>query len=384
MILILNRFLLLIFGFLTLLALFNPATFIASMEEDRWAEWATFYAFFTAFGFAIIGFIQSPKNDWKKKGCDPCEGSGGVQIRLLIPNLMFLGLALFCLLVALEEISWGQRLFAYKPPDLFLEKNYQQELNFHNFLKNKAWVLGPIRIVLDPKYLAAYIAIIYGVLFPLITFYLARWEKGLGWISTLAPTMTFIPLFTFVAWVELTYPIKFSGEAAELLLGLLFLSDLLLRIQPIALLPARLYPAFPVIVIGFVFLFGIATTWSIDFFRFGYNPDAITQTKNELDLIRKDLLSGSVIQPSLFESSGFHKRIFTAVESGYLRFGNRHSYFLDPWNNSYWISYQEGRIIIYSMGPNRRRDVSFHDLTLEAFTSGGFDGDDIVMGFPFP
>lgn len=38
------------------------------------------------------------------------------------------------LLFALEEISWGQRLFGIESPELFLEYNYQQETNFHNFL----------------------------------------------------------------------------------------------------------------------------------------------------------------------------------------------------------------------------------------------------------
>ena len=37
------------------------------------------------------------------------------------------------LFVLMEEISFGQRIFGFKSPDLFLKLNQQQEINFHNF-----------------------------------------------------------------------------------------------------------------------------------------------------------------------------------------------------------------------------------------------------------
>ena len=40
------------------------------------------------------------------------------------------------LIFALEEISWGQRIFDIDSPELFLEHNFQQETNIHNFLVN--------------------------------------------------------------------------------------------------------------------------------------------------------------------------------------------------------------------------------------------------------
>ena len=83
----------------------------------------------------------------------------------------------------------------------------------------------------------------------------------------------------------------------------------------------------------------------------------------------------------LFRKSSIHKRLFTAVRTGYFHFGkrgsfldhrlspaegqgpearrDRYGYFLDPWNNPYWIRYEHGsgRAVIYSFGPNRRRDT---------------------------
>ncbi|SLN32085.1 hypothetical protein TRL7639_01386 [Falsiruegeria litorea R37] len=45
---------------------------------------------------------------------------------------IFLGLA--WLLFAFEEISWGQRVLGIETPEVMLEYNYQEELNFHNLI----------------------------------------------------------------------------------------------------------------------------------------------------------------------------------------------------------------------------------------------------------
>jgi len=47
-------------------------------------------------------------------------------------NLFYLLLALFFLVCAGEELSWGQRLFGWQTPEILLEKNMQQETNLHN------------------------------------------------------------------------------------------------------------------------------------------------------------------------------------------------------------------------------------------------------------
>ena len=41
------------------------------------------------------------------------------------------------LIFALEEISWGQRIFGIESPEFFLRHNYQQETNIHNFFINR-------------------------------------------------------------------------------------------------------------------------------------------------------------------------------------------------------------------------------------------------------
>ena len=51
---------------------------------------------------------------------------------------------------------------------------------------------------------------------------------------------------------------------------------------------------------------------------------------------------------------------------------DRQGYFLDPWNNPYWLltDRDEDKVYIYSFGPNRRRDSDTHPLE-------EWEGDDI-------
>ena len=74
---------------------------------------------------------------------------------------------------------------------------------------------------------------------------------------------------------------------------------------------------------------------------------------------------------------GVHKRLYTFVRQygqGHLTRGafarlraeglapERAAFFLDPWNSPYWIRFDcrssPRRILVYSLGPNRRRDSS--------------------------
>ena len=76
--------------------------------EDTLLEWGTFVL---AFAGGVIFLI--------------CAYKGS---RFSI----FLGLA--WLLFAFEEISWGQRVLGIETPEVMLEYNYQEELNFHNLI----------------------------------------------------------------------------------------------------------------------------------------------------------------------------------------------------------------------------------------------------------
>ena len=77
--------------------------------EDSLLEWGTFgIAMLASILFLISGIL-----------------------RTRFAYLLFIAWLIF----ALEEISWGQRVFNIASPSFFEEYNYQQETNIHNFLK---------------------------------------------------------------------------------------------------------------------------------------------------------------------------------------------------------------------------------------------------------
>ena len=108
---------------------------------------------------------------------------------------------------------------------------------------------------------------------------------------------------------------------------------------------------------------------------------------SELSLLKEDVVSGAT--DKLRAKKSIHKRVFTSVRDGYLRLSSgrylagrstpadttahdaRHDrlgYFLDPWNNPYWIQFNKktGKGALYSFGPNRRRDVSIRNASRPA------------------
>lgn len=78
--------------------------------EDSFLEWGTaILAFLASFLFFYSGMIGS--------------------------RFYFI-LCIAWLIFALEEISWGQRVFNFNSPQLFMAYNLQHEINIHNFFVN--------------------------------------------------------------------------------------------------------------------------------------------------------------------------------------------------------------------------------------------------------
>ena len=93
---------------MVLLFKFAPDYYGLISQEDQPVEWATVVLYLAA---AFL-FLRH-----------------GLRRRRVFDSLV----GLYCLFVAGEEFSWGQRLLGLKPPKLFLEENVQQEINLHNF-----------------------------------------------------------------------------------------------------------------------------------------------------------------------------------------------------------------------------------------------------------
>ena len=93
------------------LATSYPALYVRMTYEDLYGEWLQTWLFAMVFLLALPLAGHQPAYRW-----------------------FFTLLALAGFYVVMEEISWGQRLFAIESPEFFVENNVQGETNLHNFL----------------------------------------------------------------------------------------------------------------------------------------------------------------------------------------------------------------------------------------------------------
>jgi len=304
-----------------------PDFYYMSVQEDEYIEWASFWAFLLAAVAAVV------------KSREPDAGR--------FPWFMY-GIALFCFVVAMEEISWGQRVLGYRPPAYFLEHNFQQEFNFHNVIDTDYRKLALSAIIAG-----------YGVLLPLLAI-VAPLRRLFDRLGIVVPPLGLLPLFAATFLMYLIYPFGHSGEWVELMLGLGML---------FALLPTSLQPMLAgwavVMVLGIVS--GAATRMQRD-----EHPATMAAAQAEVEAIKRDFESGRATS-----RCSLHKRLYSFVVK-YEQFGlqqgefaslvsqgmpeERAEFLLDPWNSPYWIRHRCNRktktrtYFVYSFGPNRRRE----------------------------
>ena len=313
------------------LAAADPYRYEALLQEDRFVEWWTVGLFAAA---ALVRFRQA------------------VPRRRVFDLLV----ALFCLFVAGEEFSWGQRLLGFTPPAPFLEHNTQQEFTLHNF----ADVFG------KPKGVLILALLGYGLCLPLVA-RLAPGRRLLARVGATAPPVSVVPWFIGAAGLLVWYPADFTGEWVETLAGALFF---------VSALPSRrtLWRGVGLSVAAAAALTLLSGSMSRD------SPAQIACARAEVEALMADVTAGGAASPKLLRRRGsVHKRVWTAFEDDYVdpnqmrTFAEiqceglpgggdgRRRYVVDPWGMAYWIRAErprggERRLIVYSMGPNRRRD----------------------------
>ena len=106
----------------------QPKLFGRICEEDRLVENAQFFLFLAA---GLVGIWLSLLL-WETRG-----------FHNAVPYTLF---ALLCLFIAMEEISWGQRVFEFETPRQMRSLSTQREFNIHN--------LRPIQGTLFAVYIA--------------------------------------------------------------------------------------------------------------------------------------------------------------------------------------------------------------------------------------
>ena len=92
----------------------SPGFYLAAVQEDSFVEYFQSIFFFLVAPFALsigLRLLKSHRN---------------------FAGLLYLVFSIGLLLIALEEISWGQRIFHFKCPGFFTDHNDQREINLHN------------------------------------------------------------------------------------------------------------------------------------------------------------------------------------------------------------------------------------------------------------
>ena len=120
----------------------DQEAFLVWIREDGLVEWLTFAVLLITSAFSFIMSYAFSRSE---------PESGAKRVWLFLGFLFLFG--------AMEEISWGQRVFGIESPQWFLKHNRQGETNLHNLLVfgvniNKL-VFGKILAILIGIYLLA-------------------------------------------------------------------------------------------------------------------------------------------------------------------------------------------------------------------------------------
>jgi hypothetical protein len=174
----------------------DPYYYNRLTKEDNIVEWLTVI-------FLLLGSILSVFHAVKIKP--------GMRQYLWF----FVLYALACSLFAIEEISWGQRIFNVKSPEYFVEHSDQQEINIHNVVNQ--------RFNVRTKHVASLGLLAYGAALPILGLSNA-FDEFTHRLGIIIPPPVLIPGFLIGSFM--TWDRYFNGqdeEVAEFFFSILLL-----------------------------------------------------------------------------------------------------------------------------------------------------------------
>ncbi len=311
----------------------DPQNYRVLLQEDQAVEWTTFWLFLAA---GVLGLRRA------------------VQRRRLFDGLV----ALFCVFVAGEEISWGQRLVGYAAPEFFLRANVQQEVNLHNLPQS-----------VQPGWFLMLALAGYGVLLPVLA-RMSPLRAFLSRVGATPPLLALLPWYVAAILLLWWYPLTLTGEWVESLSGALFLAS------------TRLHSTSFWTALATTAGLGVAMMSASNALERGRDEGRIACARAEVQSLGDDLARGQAGLPTLWRARRVHKRVWSSIGEGYVdpeQLRNfqaarclestedttqvRRKYGIDPWGSPYWLlvereSAVNRRLTVYSFGPNRRRDLT--------------------------
>jgi len=154
-------------------------------KEDHIIEWLTVVFFLLTALLATIHAVLAKKN-----------ANRYFWFHVLV--------AIGCVFFALEEVSWGQRVFNIISPEYFMAHSDQQEINIHNVINEQYSV--------RTKHVAALVMSLYGVVLPVLA--LRPWARTLAAkFRVIVPPLILIPGFLLAS--VMTWDRYFTGQDEE-------------------------------------------------------------------------------------------------------------------------------------------------------------------------
>lgn len=168
-----------------------PVAYAYWVMEDLWGEYATFVCFLLA--SAIIAWA--------------------IRVNRQYRSWWYVLLCLGLFVIAMEEISWGQRLFGLKAPYFFAQYNEQAELTLHNL-----YIFGSSKM--DIFY---YTITFWAFFLPVLSKYLKGVKSFISKRRIPQVPVTLLPFFALGIFLFKFRYIRFRPEISEQLFGIAFL-----------------------------------------------------------------------------------------------------------------------------------------------------------------
>ena len=169
----------------------SPVYYTYLISEDHIAEYGTSVCFGLA-GLILLAlsFSRGPK----------------------VRRVMWMLIGVMALLIAAEEISWGQRIFNVATPDIISDHNIQEEITLHN--------LAAFESVNNSLHsIASYLILTYLIFSLLVLTLMPRLEEKFTAIGLPLIQPRLVPVFLLAPYFLLFYPTSKSDEIGELFLG---------------------------------------------------------------------------------------------------------------------------------------------------------------------
>lgn len=172
---------------------YDPVNYVRMIAEDQWGEYGT------SVNYAITGILLLFLSFRAKKSSQ---------------RVIYILIGILAILIAGEEISWGQRIISLPSSFSFIkENNLQGEVTLHN-LKIVATVNSKLHSI------AAYLILIWSFISIILSLWMQSLKEKVLDIGLPILPLRLLPMFLLVVYFFLFYPTAKSDEVGELFLSI--------------------------------------------------------------------------------------------------------------------------------------------------------------------